>query len=131
MSPSTPDDVLAAVRDFVARIDELDPAAPRQGELTLRLDGTESRVMLSVPVARALVEALRAYHDPRDHGECDYCGGRRLDHNFLCRDCGRPNGVFGQLVAERAANYTEPAAVPATPAHTGRHTRADDSEVFR
>lgn len=130
MSPSTPDDVLAAIRDFVVRIDELDPAAPRQGELTVRLDGTESRMTLSAPVARALVEALRVYHDPRDHGRCDYCGGARLDHNFLCRDCGRPNGVFGQLVAERAAQYTEPVAVPATPSETGRHAWGDDGELF-
>ena len=107
MSRTPPDDVAAALADFVARIDALDPAAPRHGELTVRLGEAESRVTLSVPVARALVEALRAYHDPRDQGRCEHCGGRRLDDNFLCRDCGRPNGLFGQLIAERAARYAE------------------------
>lgn len=106
-----PDDVLAALRDFVTRIDALDPAAPRQTELTMSGQGRQVLIRLSQPVARALVEALRGYHDPRDHGYCDHCGGRRLDDNFLCRDCGSPNGLFGQLIMERAARHTEPAAL--------------------
>lgn len=120
-----PDDVLAALRDFVARVDALDPAAAPQGELVVGLRGVESRLALSAPVARALVEALRAYHDPRDRGRCDHCGGGRLDDNFLCGDCGRPSGLFGQLVSERAARHPEQGAVPAAPAAGGRHARAD------
>ncbi|RLK24051.1 hypothetical protein DER29_1944 [Micromonospora sp. M71_S20] len=116
-----PDDVLAALRDFVARVDALDPGAPPQGEVVIGLRGAESRLALSAPVARALVEALRAYHDPRDRGRCDHCGGGRLDDNFLCGDCGRPSGLFGQLISERAARHTEQAEVPAG----GRHARDD------
>jgi hypothetical protein len=73
---------------------------------------------ISAPVARALVEALRNYHDPRDRGRCDHCGGRRLDDNFfLCLDCQRPNGLFGQLVMERAAGHGgNPAAISGEPA---------------
>jgi len=90
------------------------------------LGGQESRVTLRAPVARALVEALRAYHDPRDRGRCDHCQGGRLDENFLCLDCGRPSGLFGQMLAERAARHTEPAAIPSHPAGSGRHVRDDD-----
>jgi hypothetical protein len=129
--PSGPDDVLAAVRDFVGRVDEFDPQAPRQAELTVRIEGhrpagQELRLTLRAPVARALVEALRAYQDPRDRGDCDHCGGRRLDDNFLCQDCGRPNGVFGQLLAEAAARYTEPPAIAPSPPVAGRHARDPD-----
>lgn len=124
MSPPAPVDVLAALRDFVDRIDALDPAAPIQGELTISLGGQESRLTLRAPVARALVEALRGYHDPRDLGCCDHCGGRRLDDNFLCRDCGRANGLFGQMLVERAARHTESAAISPPPAAgDGRHVR--------
>ncbi|GHJ48893.1 hypothetical protein Cs7R123_62350 [Catellatospora sp. TT07R-123] len=105
-------DALAALRDFVTRIDALDPHATALGELTVRLDGEEVRLTLRAPVAEALVEALRVYHDPRDRGRCDHCGGGRLDDNFRCLDCGRFSGVFGQLLAERAAGYTEPEQLP-------------------
>jgi hypothetical protein len=64
---------------------------------------------LSPGVARAFVEALRAYQDPRDRGTCDHCGGPRLDDNFVCADCGQPSGLFGQLLRERAARYEGPA----------------------
>jgi hypothetical protein len=115
MSLPLPDDVLAALRDFVARTDALDPAAPPWGDIEVCLGGQQVRLTLRAPVARALVEALRQYHDPRELGRCDHCGGRRLDDNFLCRDCGRPNGLFGQMIAERAAGYAESAAMGTTP----------------
>lgn len=108
--------MLGAVREFVDRIDAFDPEAPPQGELALRLAGQEAELTLRAPVARALVAALRAYHDPRDRGRCEHCNGRRLDDNFLCQDCGRPNGVFGQLLAERAARYTPPTELSPPPA---------------
>jgi hypothetical protein len=78
------------------------------GRVELRVDG-EVAVWLSPGVARALVEALGAYHDPRDRGTCDHCGGPRLDDNFVCADCGQPSGLFGQLLRERAARYEGPA----------------------
>lgn len=92
-------DVQAAVREFIARIDEVDPEAPVVGELTLGLGEATERVTLRAPVARALVEALRAYHDPRDRGTCAHCGTGRLDDDFVCRTCGIVNGLFGQTLA--------------------------------
>jgi hypothetical protein len=98
-------DVAAALRGFADRIGPLYPPSPGPG-VELRVD--DVAVVLAGPVARALVEALRAYHDPNDRGSCDHCGGRRIDGNFLCADCGQPSGVFGQLVRERAARYPGP-----------------------
>jgi ribosomal protein S14 len=94
-------DVLAALRDFSSRIDVFDPDAKHWGELEVRAGGEVIHLKLRAPVAAALVQALRDYHDPRDQGRCDHCGGPRLDENLMCRDCGRPNGVFGQMVMER------------------------------
>jgi hypothetical protein len=109
-----PDDVLAALREFNTRIDALDPEASPWGEIEVRVGEQRVRLSLRVPVAVALIGALRDYHDPRDQGRCAHCGGPRLDDNFVCRDCGRPNGLFGQLVAERLAEYSESAAVDAS-----------------
>lgn len=92
-------DVVAAVREFVARLDGLEPGAPVVGELTVGLGAAAERVTLREPVARALVEALRAYHDPRDRGTCAHCGTGRLDDDFVCRTCGIVNGLFGQTLA--------------------------------
>jgi hypothetical protein len=105
------DEVLTALREFVARIDALDPGATPRSEFTARFGGDEARLTITPPVARALVEALNAYRDPRDQGPCDHCGGRRIDDNFMCLDCGQLNGLFGQLIAERAARYREQPAL--------------------
>jgi hypothetical protein len=112
MTSSALHDVVAALRDFVDRIDAVDPAAGAVGAIEVRGVDDELRLAFSVPVAHALVEALRNYHDPRDRGRCDHCGGRRLDDNFLCLDCHRPNGLFGQMIMERSARYGgDPAAI--------------------
>src|SRR3954453_5936825 len=92
-------DVLSAVRDFVARLDELDTEAPVTGELTLGLGDASERLQLRLPVARALVEALHGYHDPRERATCAHCGNGRLDDDFVCRSCGIVNGLFGQTLA--------------------------------
>jgi hypothetical protein len=126
MSLTSPDDVLAALRDFTARIDALDPGAPPWGDVEVRVGERCLRLPLRAPVARALVEALRQYHDPRDQGGCDHCGGRRIDDNLMCRDCGRVNGLFGQLIAERAARHTESAAIEPTSASGGQHAAGED-----
>jgi hypothetical protein len=92
-------DVLAAVREFVTRLDELDAEAPVVGELTLGLGDATERLQLRLPVALALTEALRGYHDPRERGTCAHCGSGRLDDDFVCGNCGIVNGLFGQTLA--------------------------------
>ena len=99
------DDLAAALRQFAARIAALDPPGSAT-VVEVTVDGTS--VGLTGSAARALKEALLAYHDPRDRGACDHCGSRRLDDNFLCADCLQPSGVFGQLIRERAARYDGP-----------------------
>jgi hypothetical protein len=100
------DDVVAALRDFVSGIEALDagPAGAAVTRIEITGDGRRTGLDLTGPAAAALVRALRGYHDPRDNGPCDYCGGR-LDANLICADCARPQGVFGQLVLERAARH--------------------------
>ena len=57
--------------------------------------------------APALVDvaqrALASYRDPEDRGSCVECGGRHLDENLHCRDCGRLHGILGQVIADHAA----------------------------
>jgi hypothetical protein len=100
------DVVAQALREFNERLDVFDPApAPPVAEVRVG----DATIPLRAPVVRALAEALLRYQDPRDRGTCDHCGGPRLDDNFVCADCGRPSGVFGQLLAERVARYDPPA----------------------
>jgi hypothetical protein len=110
MTSTSDPGVVAAVRDFVDRLDALEPppGGPAVALLHIRSGPAQANLALSAPVARALVEALRQYRDPRDRGRCDHCGGRRIDEHFLCLDCGRANGLFGQILLERAERYTEP-----------------------
>jgi len=105
MALSPIDDVAAGLREFVQRIDAFDPSP---GGALVAISVGEHVVSLRAPVAAAFVEALRTYHDPRDRGTCDRCGGPRLDENFICASCGEPSGVFGQLLRERAARYEGP-----------------------
>lgn len=107
--PDSLADVLVALREFVARIDALEPEAQPLGALTVELNGLAERLELSGPVASALLEALLSYQDPRDRGTCAHCGSPRLDDYFMCKDCGVTNGVYGQVLAERAARFQEDA----------------------
>jgi hypothetical protein len=95
----------AALRAFVGRIGVLYPPVGDDA-VPVTVDG--ETVRLSPPVARAFVAALTAYQDPNDRGACDHCGGRRLDGNFVCADCGHASGVFGQIIRERAARHAGP-----------------------
>jgi hypothetical protein len=100
--------LIATLRDFVERIEAVAPVSdgPAVARLTVSTDGgREASVAVTGSVAVALMMALREYHDPRDNGRCEHCGGRRLDANLMCADCRRPNGVFGQLIMERAARH--------------------------
>jgi hypothetical protein len=107
----TSEQLAAAVRDFVARIDDLDPTAPVVADVSIRIGSSEISFSCREPVAAALVAALRDYYDPRDQGPCDHCGSRRMDDNFVCRDCGQANGVFGRMLAERAGRFVESPAL--------------------
>ncbi|MDG6109731.1 hypothetical protein [Dactylosporangium aurantiacum] len=112
-------DVGRALDEFVRRVGVFDgPAGQVPGGAAA--DGVELRVgdtavRLSPGTARAFVEALRAYQDPRDRGSCDHCGGPRLDDNFMCADCGQPSGLFGQLLRERAARFEGPGELGSAP----------------
>jgi len=88
----------AALAEFAARTDALAPGSGTPVSLT---------VSMSPEVARALVAALRSYHDPRDNGACDQCATGRLDETFTCVSCGQPNGVFGQMVRERLGRHRQ------------------------
>lgn len=100
-------ELVAALRDFVERIEAVVPVpdGPAVAHVAVSTDGGEASLSVSGSVAVALIMALREYHDPRDNGRCEHCGGRRLDANLMCADCKRPNGVFGQLIMERAARH--------------------------
>jgi hypothetical protein len=99
------DVVAKALREFNERLDVFDPAP---GPAVAEVRVGEQVIALRAPVVTALIEALARYQDPRDRGTCDHCGGPRLDGNFVCADCGRSSGVFGQLLAERASRYETP-----------------------
>lgn len=107
MTSPVGDRLIAALRDFVERIEAVAPVSdgPAVARLTVTTDGGEANVAVTGSVAVALMMALREYRDPRDNGRCEHCGGRRLDANLMCADCQRPNGVFGQLIMERAARH--------------------------
>ncbi|MFY1699502.1 MULTISPECIES: hypothetical protein [unclassified Solwaraspora] len=103
-----PEALAAALRDFADRIARCDPGpsdgVPPEVPVEVRV-GAADPVRLTGSAAEALVAALRAYHDPRDRGRCDQCGGRRLDEALQCLDCGQPGGLFGQLVRERLQRH--------------------------
>ncbi|MFF5226906.1 hypothetical protein [Dactylosporangium sp. NPDC000521] len=105
---ATAGEVAAAVEGFARRIAVFDPP-PGDGGGGVEVTAGDAVVRLSPGVARAFVEALVSYQDPRDRGSCDHCGGARLDDNFVCADCGQPSGLFGQLLRERAARFEGPA----------------------
>jgi hypothetical protein len=109
-----PHNPATALAGFVARIADFDPA-PDKGALSDRPElpeqlvtvelshaGQVTKVVLSPYVARAFAEALHAYHDPNDRGNCDWCGSHRLDDNFYCLGCGHVNGVLGATLAAYA-----------------------------
>ncbi|MBB4958326.1 hypothetical protein [Micromonospora polyrhachis] len=103
-------DPLTALREFVERITPYDPD-PAATVGTVGIDhGHESGEFRLTPhLARALVEALASYRDPADRGTCAGCGGRRLDDNLHCQDCGRLHGVLGAVIFERAERISEQA----------------------
>lgn len=101
---TAPLDPSAVVTDFVDRVAPYDPASDPQpvAILGVRTALGEATFALSDHVVRALCRALEAYRDPDDRGTCMRCGGRRLDENLRCRDCGRLHGILGEVIADHA-----------------------------
>ena len=100
-APLDPAAVLAAFVDRVAPYDPAPDAAP-VAVVGVRTALGEATVAMNDHVVRALCRALEAYRDPEDRGTCTGCGGRHLDPNLHCRDCGRLHGILGEVIADHA-----------------------------
>lgn len=109
-------DTAAVLRDFVARVSPYDPEPTAEpiGSVRVHSAGTAETVPLTPYLARALAEALNGHRDRADRGTCASCGGRRLDENLHCADCGRLHGVLGEVIAQQAARVRA-ASADATP----------------
>jgi hypothetical protein len=113
-------DPLTALREFVERITPYDPdPAVSVGTVGIRHGHESGEFRLTPHLARALVEALASYRDPADRGTCAGCGGRRLDANLHCQDCGRLHGVLGAVISERAERIFQQAERVQREAGTG------------
>ncbi|MFI5935850.1 hypothetical protein [Actinoplanes sp. NPDC051494] len=99
-------DPAAVVAAFVERVAPYDPApgVPPVALVGVRTAGDEAVFPLSDYVLRAMCEALEGYRDPLDRGTCAGCGGRRLDDNLRCAECGRVHGILGEVIARHAAH---------------------------
>ncbi|WP_221325430.1 hypothetical protein [Actinoplanes sp. L3-i22] len=93
--------VIAEFIDAVAPYDPQPDAAP-VALLGLRTARGDEMFTLSDHVIRAMCRALASYRDPEDRGECVGCGGRHLDENLHCKNCGRLHGILGQVIADHA-----------------------------
>jgi hypothetical protein len=99
-----PFDPIAVVAEFIDRVVPYDPspdAAP-VAVLGVRTALGEATITVGDHVMRALCKALASYRDPEDRGTCIGCGGRRLDENLHCRDCGQLHGILGEVIAQHA-----------------------------
>jgi hypothetical protein len=100
---TAPLDPAAVVAEFVGRVAPYDRAGGAAvAMLGVRTALGEATFALTDHVLRALCRALEAYRDPEDRGTCTGCGGRRLDENLHCRDCGRLHGILGEVIAQHA-----------------------------
>ena len=99
-----PFDPAAVVAEFIDRVAPFDPApdAAPVAVLGVRTALGEATFTVGDHVVRALCKALTSYRDPDDRGTCIGCGGRRLDENLHCRDCGQLHGILGQVIAQHA-----------------------------
>jgi hypothetical protein len=105
-----------ALRSFAARLAELDPPL---GSAAAVIQVDNEPIELTRSAVAALTKFLEGYRDPRANGDCDNCGGRRIDANFICLDCGHASGVFGQLLRERSARFQQSPSVGADEAPSG------------
>ena len=113
---SAPFDPAAVVAEFIDAVSPYDPV-PEAGPVAVigvRTALGEATFAMSDHVIRAMCKALAAYRDPADRGTCVECGGRHLDENLHCRECGRLHGILGQVIAEHAARVAAAAAAEPT-----------------
>jgi hypothetical protein len=115
---STPFDPAAVLAEFIGAVSPYDPApdADPVAVVGVRTALGEATFAVGDHVIRALCRALAAYRDPEDRGDCVSCGGRHLDENLHCRDCGRLHGILGQVIAEHAARIAATPPGPTQPA---------------
>ncbi|MEV4630489.1 hypothetical protein AB0J90_29935 [Micromonospora sp. NPDC049523] len=101
-------DPIDLLRQFVERVSpyDPDPSGVPVASIELRHRHAVERFPLTPHLVRALGAALAGYRDPGDRGRCGQCGGRRLDDNLHCVDCGRLHGVLGEVIAARAARLS-------------------------
>ena len=104
---TTPLDPAAVIAEF---IDRVSPYNPRPDVAPVAVIGVRTALgedvfTLSDHVIRAMCRALESYRDPLDRGRCTNCGGRHLDENLHCRDCGQMHGILGQVIAEHARRF--------------------------
>jgi hypothetical protein len=116
---STPIDPAAVVAEFIDAVSpyDPDPNARPVAIVGVRTVLGEGVFPVSDHVVRAMCRALASYRDPEDRGTCVDCGGRHLDENLHCRDCGRLHGILGLVIAEHAARVA--AAARAEPTGPG------------
>ncbi len=102
---STPFDPAAVVAEFIDAVAPYDPnpEASPVAIVGVRTGLGEGVFTMSDHVVRAMCKALASYRDPEDRGTCVECGGRHLDENLHCKNCGRLHGILGQVIAEHAA----------------------------
>jgi hypothetical protein len=92
---------MAAFIDAVAPYDPAPDADP-VAMVGVRTAMGEAVFPVGDHVIRAMCKALAAYRDPEDRGTCVECGGRHLDENLHCRECGRLHGILGEVIAMHA-----------------------------
>jgi hypothetical protein len=111
---TTPLDPAAVIAEFIDAVSPYNPApdAAPVAVLGVRTALGEDVFTLSDHVIRAMCRALASYRDPEDRGNCVECGGRHLDENLHCRDCGRLHGILGQVIAEHARRVAADNAGP-------------------
>jgi hypothetical protein len=110
-APLDPAAVVAAFVDRVAPYDPVADAAP-VAVVGVRTALGEAVFAMTDHVLRALCRALEAYRDPEDRGTCTGCGGRHLDRNLHCRDCGRLHGILGEVIADHARRVAAASGEP-------------------
>jgi len=99
-----PLDPAAVFAEFIDRVAPYDPTpdAMPVAVVGMRTALGEATFAMTDHVLRAMCRAVVSYRDPEDRGSCNGCGGRHLDENLHCEDCGRLHGILGEVIARHA-----------------------------